>query len=196
MIFSPSLVSEGWNTHLWLYDIMCSTHCILLQWYGGCPTADTVWDGFVYTLVLRPLSGWGMTRVSKKAWIHHSCNLPWWTEFYHQWSLYALWNCPSVQIGWSQMCHLQTRGMWCCVESFYFKCLHINICYYRPYWWTHRSFFNCSCTCLEKMKWVFSRQNFNKQMMCLTDMDVLCWRSLSSSKCFWWSLWQVLWALM
>ena len=37
----PSLVAGDWNTQLWLYDVICSPHCILLQWYGGCPTADT-----------------------------------------------------------------------------------------------------------------------------------------------------------
>ena len=29
------------------------------------------------------------------------------------------------------------RGVWCCVDSLFFKSLHIQISYYGAQWWTH-----------------------------------------------------------
>ena len=78
----------------------------------------------------------------------------------------------------------QTRGMWCCFESFDLKYFHIHICHYKAYRWTHSSSFNLLIVPALKREVCIFKQNSNRQIMLFTVMDVLCWSFLYSSRCF------------
>ena len=118
---------------------MCSPHCILLQWYDDCPTAGTSQCG----LVSCTLQHWNCHLLGYNQSVQKRYGSITSAVFHGE--LKSIINGVDMFYETVLVCRLddhkcviyksspQTRGMWCCVESFYFKILHIQICYYETY---------------------------------------------------------------
>ena len=130
-----------WNSQLLPCDVVYLSHCnfAAMEWLLSHCRYKSACVGFLYTLVFKLPSPLMVTRVSKNGmdpslllasfvnWILLSILLMWLKKLS---SFFLLDDNKSI-INKSSP---KSRGVWCCVDSFFFKSIHIQISYYGAQW--------------------------------------------------------------